>query len=149
MTNIKSFNSSKDVEVAPPSMELFRSIYFGLREAFASYSEQFILYYLYTLNPIKHHFSHSDLMKMICGSGFTESKENDLEESKQSEDLLEETIKCSTCMPSDEVPNDTILEESKIIDTDPVIKEEQNFEKPPIEIQNNSNVTYSAILANT
>ena len=93
MTNIKSFNSSKDVEMASPSVELLRSIYYGLREAFASYSEQFVLYYLYTLSPIKNHFLQSDLMKMIHGSLSSETKEIYSEESKQFDDILEETIK--------------------------------------------------------
>ena len=149
MTNIKSFNSSKDVEMASPSVELLRSIYYGLREAFASYSEQFVLYYLYTLSPIKNHFLQSDLMKMIHGSLSSETKEIYSEESKQFDDILEETIKWSTCMPNDEAPNDTVIEESKIIDSEPVIQEEISSEKPPNETQNNSNVTYSAILANT
>ena len=149
MTNIKSFNSSKDVEVASPSIELLRSMYYGLREAFASYTEQFILYYLYTLSPVKNHYLQSDLMKMMHEALSTETKDNYLEESKHSDEQLDETVKWDTCVLSDDVHNDTVLEESKISDSEPVIQEEQNFGKPTVEVQNNSNITYSAILANT
>lgn len=140
MTNIEAFNLGTQVEVAPPSMELLRSVYFGLKEAFSSYTEQFILYYIYTLSPVKRKFSPKDLMEMMHGVAPAE-----LEESKQSESL-DETIKCSTCIIPSESQSDTILEEEKL--ADPIIEEEKAQPKEP-EQKGNYNITYSTILANT
>ena len=65
MTNTKAFNSIKNVELAPPSIDTLRDIYNGLRETFASYTEQMILYYLYKLSPVNENFKTQDLLKVI------------------------------------------------------------------------------------
>jgi hypothetical protein len=88
LTNTKAFNARNEVEVAAPSIELVRSMYFGLKEAFASYSEQFILYYLYTLSPIKEKLTTRNLREMLQGSEVLESKESGADDSHQSEGNL-------------------------------------------------------------
>lgn len=85
MTNTKAFNSKKDVELAAPTISLLRSMYYGLKEAFTSYSEQLILYYLYTVAPVKDVFTTVDLMRMLRDNieEVNETKESEPDDSKQ------------------------------------------------------------------
>jgi hypothetical protein len=84
MTNTKAFISRKDVELAAPTIQSLRSMYYGLKEAFTSYSEQLILYYLYTIAPVKDIFATKDLMKMLRDNieEVNETKESELDDSK-------------------------------------------------------------------
>ena len=67
MTNSKSFEGIKDLELASPSIISLREMYNGLRDTFSNYSEQMILHYLYKLQPVNENFSTQDLMKVVMG----------------------------------------------------------------------------------
>jgi hypothetical protein len=74
MTNTKVFNSPKDVGLTPPSIELLKNMYDGLREAFTSYSEQVIMNYVYSLEPVPQKLSSLDMINVV---------KNDYDESKE------------------------------------------------------------------
>ena len=123
-TNSNAFESQDTVGLVPPSTADLRTMYQGFKETFnrysdfcrlllCSYSERFILYYLYEIKPIKEKMTFESLIEMLSGMSINvnwflidgqdlqNTTKTDhlepLEDSKIDQTDLSDTVKNSSC----------------------------------------------------